>query len=308
MQNSNSDGYDLVGDIHGCAETLSRLLHKLDYRFQDGCYRHSSRQMIFVGDFIDRGPLQRETLELVRPMVERGAARAVMGNHEFNALAYHCPDGKGGHLRKHSPKNQKQHQAFLDAYTEEGTRREALDWFFTLPLFLQLDGLRVVHAAWLPEQIERFRQWSPSNLLTPELLKSAVDKSNEVFEVVETLLKGWETELPEGVGFLDKDGHRRTRMRTQWWEPLPKNRSDASLGPPVPEGPMEPPAMALYPASGCNVFVGHYWLTGPPRLWAPNVCCLDYSVGKSGQLVAYRWNGEERLRVDHMVGHARVEP
>jgi hypothetical protein len=53
-------GYDLVGDIHGHADALHRLLRALDYVEIEGVFRRSERQMIFVGDFIDRGPQQRE--------------------------------------------------------------------------------------------------------------------------------------------------------------------------------------------------------------------------------------------------------
>jgi hypothetical protein len=69
-------GYDLVGDIHGHADALHRLLHKLDYTEVEGVFRHPQRKMIFVGDFIDRGPRQREVLRIARSMCEAGA-RAV---------------------------------------------------------------------------------------------------------------------------------------------------------------------------------------------------------------------------------------
>ena len=81
-------GYDLVGDIHGHADALHRLLKKLEYEVVDGVFRHPERQMIFVGDFIDRGPQQREVLRIARSMCEAGTARAVMGNHEFNAIGW----------------------------------------------------------------------------------------------------------------------------------------------------------------------------------------------------------------------------
>jgi len=48
--------YDLIGDIHGHADALERLLTKLGYAPRRGCYRHPERQAIFLGDFIDRGP------------------------------------------------------------------------------------------------------------------------------------------------------------------------------------------------------------------------------------------------------------
>ncbi len=46
----------------------------------------SERKVIFLGDFIDRGPKIRQVLEIVRPMIEGGKALTVMGNHELNAL------------------------------------------------------------------------------------------------------------------------------------------------------------------------------------------------------------------------------
>ena len=38
-------------------------------------------------------------------MCEAETAFAVLGNHEFNAIGWATPDGKGGFLRAHSQKN-----------------------------------------------------------------------------------------------------------------------------------------------------------------------------------------------------------
>lgn len=84
--------YDLIGDIHGHSEPLARLLDKLDYAKTDGVFRHAERRVIFLGDFIDRGPDQRGVLEIARPMIDEGTALSVMGNHEFNAIASATPD------------------------------------------------------------------------------------------------------------------------------------------------------------------------------------------------------------------------
>jgi hypothetical protein len=88
--------YDLIGDIHGHADALERLLKQLGYARQKGVYGHPDRRAIFLGDFIDRGPKIRETLEIVRPMVESGTALSVMGNHELNALAFNTTEPKLG--------------------------------------------------------------------------------------------------------------------------------------------------------------------------------------------------------------------
>jgi hypothetical protein len=46
---------------------------------------------------------------------------------------------------------------------------------------------------------------------------------------------------------------------------------------------------------GVPVFVGHYWKTGEPKPLAKNIACVDYSAGRNGALVTYRWRGEAEL-------------
>jgi hypothetical protein len=95
--------YDIIGDIDGQADKLEALLRTLGYRDTVGAWRHQERQAIFVGDFLDRGPAQVRSIDIVRRMVDAGAALAVMGNHELNAIAWHTPDSRrsGDFLRSH---------------------------------------------------------------------------------------------------------------------------------------------------------------------------------------------------------------
>ncbi|MBP6235158.1 MAG: metallophosphoesterase [Saprospiraceae bacterium] len=65
---------DFIGDIHGHASKLELLLRKLGYELKSGTYNHTERKLLFIGDYIDRGPQIRETLHLVRNMVENGIA------------------------------------------------------------------------------------------------------------------------------------------------------------------------------------------------------------------------------------------
>ena len=103
--------YDLIGDIHGHADELTQLLDSMGYRLNRGVYEHPERKVIFLGDFIDRGPQIRQVLDVVRPMVEGGKALAVMGNHEFNALAFHTKhmEREDAFLRTRDNKNIRQH-------------------------------------------------------------------------------------------------------------------------------------------------------------------------------------------------------
>ncbi len=76
---------------------------------------------------------------------------AIMGNHEYNALCYHTedPDKPDTYLRSHIQKNVEQHQAFLNEYQSTPSELEdTLNWFMTLPMWLEIDGIRVVHACW----------------------------------------------------------------------------------------------------------------------------------------------------------------
>ena len=113
--------YDIIGDIHGCADALLSLLRKLGYREAQGAWRHADRQVIFVGDFIDRGAKQIETVNIARRMVDAGTALAVMGNHELNAIGWFTPDPSNPRdfLRKHTQNNRNHHKVFLDEV--EGT-------------------------------------------------------------------------------------------------------------------------------------------------------------------------------------------
>src|ERR1019366_8073058 len=139
-------GYDVIGDIHGHADTLRRLLIKLEYTEVEGAFRHDSRKVIFVGDFVDRGPDQREVLRIARAMCEAGSASAVLGNHEFNAIGWATPDGNGGFLRPHSEKNKHQHKEFLCQLVEGSPDFiAAIQWFKKLPVWLDFPGFRVVH-------------------------------------------------------------------------------------------------------------------------------------------------------------------
>jgi hypothetical protein len=303
------DGFDLIGDIHGHAEPLRALLEKLGYRSHGGRfgYRHPSRKAIFVGDFIDRGPGQREVIDIVRSMIENDAALAVMGNHELNALAYHTLDPEhGGYLRKRIEKNTHQHQAFLDEHAF-GSRElsDALAWFYTLPLWLDLGELRVVHASWLPQaMIQLQAQLSPDHTLTEPVLLSASREDSQEFAAVEGLLKGLEAELPAGLSYLDKGGHERRRARLRWWQSAEGQSwrtmaliPDKAVIAQLPDAPLPCTLSVGYAPDQPPVFFGHYRLEGDPAPLADNVACLDYNVAKpGGKLVAYRWDGEFKLR------------
>lgn len=309
--------YDIIGDIHGHADALQHLLRDLGYKETQGAWRHSDRQVIFVGDFIDRGPQQKATVDLVRRMVDAGTARAVMGNHELNAIAWHTrdPDDSRDYLRSHfsdryGAKNYKQHIAFLREVDGTPQHKEIIDWFLTLPVFLDLPEIRVVHACWHQSYMDFLAEHlTPDGRLTESVMVQATREPDDeaekdtpeptIFKAVEALLKGVEVQLPAPHVFRDKDGHERNRVRVRWWDNEARDFRRAAMLPveertAFPEDPV--PSHALIGHDGGKpVFVGHYWLTGTPTLLSNKVACLDYSIAKGGKLVAYRWDGEPTL-------------
>ena len=304
--------YDLIGDIHGHADELVQLLAMLGYQKSGGTYRHPERRVIFLGDFIDRGPKIRHVLGIVRSMIEEGHALAIMGNHELNALAYHSedPESPGEYLRRRISKNVRQHQRTIQQLPSTELVSH-LEWFRTLPMWLDLDGLRAVHACWDEQHMAVIdRAYEHHKGITTEFLCSACRKGT-LFDSVEIVLKGREGKLPLDVGFHDKEGNFRNRFRTRWY--LPPNghtyrtyalqsdeiACDLELNEAILAD------AAPYPSDAKPVFFGHYWLSeSQPKVLADNVACLDYSVAKDGFLCAYRWNGEQKLSNGHFV---RVE-
>ncbi|MFA5681001.1 MAG: metallophosphoesterase [Hydrogenophaga sp.] len=306
--------YDIVGDIHGQADKLEALLKTMGYQHQGGAYRHPSRTAVFVGDFIDRGPRQVDTCRLVREMVDAGSAQAVMGNHEFNAVAWFMRDPEAPneerYLRpRHGEKGRKhrqQHQAFLAEVEGTPMHQELTDWFLSLPLWLDLPELRVVHACWHDGLMSSLEPWlGQCRTLTPALMVRASRRDDPVFEAVEALTKGMEAPLPSGHAFRDKDGHERHHVRIRWWEERSDTYRDLAIMP-EPERqklPNLPLATAARPTYDKRkpVFYGHYWMQGEPTVQGSHFACVDYSAGKGGPLVAYRWEGEEVLDPGHFV-------
>jgi hypothetical protein len=320
---------DIIGDVHGCATKLAALLDALGYQVNDwtGAYWHPQRRAVFVGDLIDRGEEQLRVLETVKLMVDSGSAQIVMGNHEYNAIAYATehPAGSGQFLRSHSPKNFKQHRSFLEQVT--GPRRAFyLEWFKTLPLWLDLGAVRIVHACWHQPSIDvAERELGSDRFSSMDQFVRASDKADPLYAVVDVLLKGPEVSLVDHgqPKFMDKDGHLRSEARIRWWnEGATTLRDLAELAdtymtedgekyPTLPEVAVEASERDVAYQGDVPVFYGHYWRQGSPKPgldWTKHTACVDFSAVKGGALTAYRWSGEAEIAPGHYVQPGGVPP
>ncbi|MDN7135375.1 metallophosphoesterase [Pseudidiomarina terrestris] len=301
--------YDIVGDVHGYAEQLEALLQKMGYRKTEGVWRHPERKLISVGDLIDRGPRQKESVDIIRAMHEADQALVIMGNHEFNAVAWATKDEEGSFLRSHKKKNREQHEEFLEvAEANPDWYASTIEWFKTLPLYLDLPELRVTHACWHEASKAVIEAYTDQRgALQQSAWEAANRKGHELYDAIEVMCKGWEIALPEGYSFLDHGEHERRAIRTQWWREDSRRYIDLALGVKdgsnLPEGVIDGATLPGYD-NAKPLFVGHYWMQGIPELQASHIACVDWSVADpkvDGKMVAYRFGGENKLTNENFI-------
>jgi hypothetical protein len=299
--------YDLIGDVHGCAHTLERLLDALGYKRQGGVWRHAQRQALFLGDIIDRGPRIREALHIVHDMVEAGQARCIMGNHEYNALGWNTPalpDSGKQFVREHTPRHGRLIYETLTQFEQHpGDWHDFLEWFYELPLFLDAGRFRLVHACWDPRLIEPLRKHHPDGCIDEHFIQASAEPESFAATVCNRLLRGTDMRLPDGLTLTGGDGLTRAFFRTKFWEEDPQTYGDIVFQPDaLPEKVASTPlshtqknALLRYGEDEPMLFVGHYWRSGKPAPIRSNLACLDYSAVLYGKLVAYRLDDETRI-------------
>lgn len=291
--------HTVIPDIHADFERLQLSLR----------HASSSGQVAFLGDFIDAGkavqrPADLQVLELARTLISDGKAVGVMGNHELNAILFHAKDQNGEPLRQHSPKNKKQHQSFIDEFgVGTAMALEWTDWFLqALPLWRELDGLRLVHACWSDAKIEEVRRRRPDGFLKREDLQEIADESTAFGLAVKALVTGPEVSLPRGYSFHDFHGNERKEVRLAWWNADAKTWPEATLSVPnpleLPQDAMPSGAKSeIYQADAPPVLVGHYKMSGVPRIEHERASSIDYP----GAPCVYHWSGGNRLNATDLV-------
>ncbi|WP_296209511.1 metallophosphoesterase [Psychrobacter sp. UBA3480] len=312
---------DIIGDIHGYADKLVGLLHQLGYKHNGQHFvPPTGHRALFIGDLIDRGSQQLATLEIVFAMLDADVADAVMGNHEYNALAYATrdPDNTSQYLRSHNDIHRRQHEAFLAEIPFGSEQHEYwLQRLYEIPLWIETDYACFVHACWDTDSMAILKPLlTDDNCLTPAGLIATAKEDTIAFDALERVLKGVETGLPDGIVMVDKEGTERTRVRVRWWldELNTRTLREVSRAPSSALAQIPSDALAENIEFALKthkpVFVGHYWLTGTPEPLSPQVACTDYSAAvDSGYLTCYQLDTEQPLplTVNHFVQHYHDE-
>ncbi len=295
-----TDKLDIIGDIHGCYFTLLDLLRKLGYQEIDGIWQHPGRLAVFIGDYIDRGLYTHQVLKLIKKMVENHKAIALLGNHEYNFVAIntYAPDGQP----YRSLKKLKQHQATLKSIPQPQINFW-VEWFKTLPFFIELEKIRIVHAAWDNGYVKFLSDHYPTLSLRDRMPQS-LSRHSADFVAINYLLKGPELKNVEQLP-IDSRYKEFSGLRIKWWEKFDhKPTLNDILVDPMPDIPAPEEFYSLYkpyPPDEKILFFGHYTLPGSPEILQKNLTCVDYSAYKKNKLVAYRYNGEPELNNSNFV-------
>lgn len=291
--------YDVIGDVHGMRRALENLLVKLGYTNRDGVYCSPERRAIFVGDIIDRGPEIPATCDIIRGMIEAGAgAGIVMANHEANLLAMHVghPIHEGEYCRRRSSRNLAQVHETIEQFDNQ--LDEAMDWFSTWPLWLELDDMLVFHACWRGKaelDLAGIDKLNAKNI-------KRIFAQNKLLASYNNLLKGPEFSLGRG---RQKDGYD---VRYLWFAREQVSDAVERTGVHDYANHIHKNGQRLkdfhHGKNGKLLFFGHYSMHGAPRLFQKNAICVDFSNRKKGCLTAYSHQKSQGVGEKHFTSVA----
>lgn len=115
----------VVGDIQGCYQPLRKLLDKI-------CFDPSVDRLISVGDLVNRGPHNLETMRFCKDL--GNSFEMVLGNHDLHLLA--IAEG----VREPSKKDT------IGDVLEAHDAEDLLQWLRYQPLLLTVNNYHIVHA------------------------------------------------------------------------------------------------------------------------------------------------------------------
>lgn len=285
---------DFIGDVHANAERLRELLDHLGYVRKGWTYRHPEprRRAIFMGDLINRGCDNVAVYVLVRSMVEAGTAECLLGNHEFDAIAWVtvCPKS-GWPMLDRTDRNWSRMRAFL-TQVGEGSRLhcDMIKWFRTLPLWIETDSFRAVHACWHRSSIEAMAPYVEDGRVRAAAWTTVLDRDGPAYAAANMLVRG-----PEYAAQCRREP---APVRVRWWDTNAKTVAEAAVQPehldPVTAA-MPYNAAPFLPDGGKPLFFGHYGDRCSPRLLDGKAACVDNYASARRPLVAYSWTGEDCL-------------
>lgn len=166
----------VIGDVHGCFDEMTALVNKIEEKDKDAV-------IIFVGDFIDRGPKVWDTLEWMRAYItDDGKYQCILGNHEQMVIEWYEQEWihwwsekqtmpKGQPMRIPAPRTTYDFykQCKNMNYLYPPKLEPIIRFFKSLPIKKRLDinGIEytIVHA-WIPPKHIKLDPWAEVQYVT----------------------------------------------------------------------------------------------------------------------------------------------
>lgn len=151
-----------IGDVHGCGRLLTAMMRAFQTVTASALPPSNNRQVVILGDFIDRGPSSLSVLQALYASRQQAGITVLMGNHE--ACLLDCLDGKAsaqdawlefggdaflGSLGIPAPGPWEAEQVFRERLTA-AIGPKLIEWLRDLPHYYQLGDYFFCHAGVRP--------------------------------------------------------------------------------------------------------------------------------------------------------------
>jgi len=288
---------DFIGDIHGHYTKFTQLLEKLGYRFnsQTKLFFHpEDRKIVVLGDFINVGMQNEEVLSCLQKMHQSGNAYIISGNHEyFLALLYHKTLFNKSTLWYYLQRDY--FPLYITFNNKKSKLEDYIQWICQLPLFLDFDNTKAVHAIW----DENFYPFLSENNSVKKMIEFIAVNPEYKENLNKTIM---------GITYKFKNEKRLKPVffRYKWWESEKEIPVSQMFMHKSEHFPKELESEINFEHFQIKlqkepVFFGHFNLQGFPYLTSPTKCCLDFGGAKGGYLTSYRWDGENILDAKKIV-------
>ncbi len=132
-----------MGDIHGCLGVLTRLMDKIDWRPEID-------DLIFLGDYIDRGPDPKGVVDLILELRRLSPrVQCLIGNHEELFLDF-LHGGDLHTLLANGGLSTLESYGLSDRFSKPTIPPEHLSFFQSLRPWMESQGYYFVHAGFRP--------------------------------------------------------------------------------------------------------------------------------------------------------------
>ena len=175
----------VIGDIHGCLNTLRNLVEKIKSKYP-------SINIYSVGDLVDRGNYSFEVLEFIKS----GKIKFTPGNHDY--MMYYFIKHPSDEIGKPWPHNG--YETTLVSYNEHFDKlNEHLELIINQPLFYNLEDCFISHAGISKYMKEQLPQNFLDNLIDAEhIIRTNINREEGII---------WTRDVLLNVGNLQVVGH-----------------------------------------------------------------------------------------------------